>query len=143
MFLLYFESIQRGNFTKYLFLGIWSPGNICFYKSLRKLSSKMWSVLMVFLSPGKSYVFLRNFGQDLLENLICSNDIFSSWKIICVLRKLILMCSVHFASPGIFTCVLLPFMENLMCSYKGIMPPPEKFICFLITSKPPGKFDVF
>ena len=53
---------------------------ICSYKILRKPSWKIWSVLMVFLSPGKSYVFWRNFGQDLLENLICSYDIFSSWK---------------------------------------------------------------
>ena len=30
--------------------------------------------------------------------------------------------------------------ENLMCSYKRIMPCARKFICFDIT--PPGKFDV-
>ena len=30
-----------------------------------------------------------------------------------------------------------------MCSYRIIMSSPGKFICALITSKPPGKFDVF
>ena len=46
-------------FSKYLFLGV--------------------------RSPGKSYVFLQNFEKALLENLICSYGIFSTWKIVCVL----------------------------------------------------------
>ena len=44
-FRLLLESIQRGNFAKYLFLGVWSSG--------------------------KSYLFLKNFEKALLENLIC------------------------------------------------------------------------
>ena len=52
---------------------------------------------------------------------------------------------VHFASPGKFTCVLVPFLvllEILMCSYKESCLLLEN-LSFLITSNPPGKFDVF
>ena len=136
------ESIRRGNFAKYPFLGVWSPG--------------------------KSYLFLQNFENALLEKLICSYGISFSWKILCVLTKFLTR------SPGKFDLFLwyfffleirmcscrilnfLPFLENAMCSctifgspgkkvcsYKRIMSSPGKFICVLITSKPPGKFDVF
>ena len=53
---------------------------------------------------------------------------------------------VHFAPPGKFLYVLVLFLvlleKLMMCSYKRIMFS-RKFICFLITCKPPGKFDVF
>ena len=64
------ESIQRGKFAKYLFLGDGLLENrICFYKILRKISWNIWSVLMVFL---------------FLENVMCSNEILNkiSWKIL-------------------------------------------------------------
>ena len=148
------ESIQRGNFAKYLFLGVWSPG--------------------------KSYLFLQNIENALLENLICSYGISFSSKILRVLTKfwtrspvkfhlLFLLyfvllenwmcscrilrklcwkfwCVLVFASLGKFTYVLEPFLvllKKMVCSYKRIMSSPGKFICVLITSKPPGKFDVF
>ena len=63
----------------------------------------------------------------LLENLMCSNEILDkiSWNFWCVL--------VRFASPGKFTYVrtYVPFLVLLENS------------CFLITSKPPGKFNMF
>ena len=83
---IYSESIRWRNFTKYLFLGVYGPymvGKSCSYRFLRKLS----------------------------------------WKIWCVL--------VHFASPGKFTCVLVPFfvfLENFMCSYRRVMSSPRKFL---------------
>ena len=55
------ESVRRGNFAKYLFLGVWFPG--------------------------KSYQFLQNFEKALLEKLICSYGISFSWKIVCVLAE--------------------------------------------------------
>ena len=97
---------------------------MCSKEILDKISWKFWSVLIIFLPLGKSYVFLQNFEKALR-------------KFWCVLA--------YFASPGKFICVPIPFLvllENLMCSYKRIMSSPEKFICVLITSKPPGKFDV-
>ena len=101
------ESIWRGNFTKYLFLGygllenrmcsykisrklsweIWSvlryffllENLMCSNEILDKISWKLWSVLMIFLPPGKSYVFLRNFEKALLEILMCSSKI-ARWR---------------------------------------------------------------
>ena len=55
-----YESIQRGNFGKYLFLGVWSPGkSYLFLQNFEKaLENLICSYgLMVFLSLGKSYVF--------------------------------------------------------------------------------------
>ena len=58
---------------------------------------------MIFLPPGKSYVFLRNFEKALLEILMCSSLFCLSWKIyMCILPFLVLL-------------------ENLMCSYKRIV----------------------
>ena len=134
------ESIQRGNFAKYLFLGVWSLGKSYLFfvltKLFRKPSWKIWSVLMVFFS---------------LENLMCSKEILDkiSWKIwsILIINLWNFWCVlVRFASSGKFTYVLVSFLallENLMCSYKRIMSSPGKFICFVIKSKPPEKFDVF
>ena len=98
---LLIESIRRGNFTKYLFLGVCSPG---------KFDLFLWHLF-------------------LLENLMCSNEILDkiSWKFWCVL--------VHFASPGKFICVFIPFLvllENLMCSYKRIMSSPGKLEVFFL-----------
>ena len=69
---------------------------------------------MIFLPPGKSFVFLRNFEKALLE---------------------ILMCSSTFCSPGKFIYVLIPFLfllEDLMCSYKRIMSSPGKLEVLLL-----------
>ena len=79
-----------------------------------KISWKYWSFLWYFF---------------LLENRMCSCRILRklSWKFWCVL--------VHFASPGKFTCVLVPFLvllESLMCSYKRIMSSPGKLEVFLL-----------
>ena len=139
--IVYYESIRRGNFAKYLFLGYgFLEIRICCYKILRKLSWKIWYVLMVFLSPGKSYVC--NFGQDLfgkfnpflwyfflLENRMCSCRVSRKlfWKFWCVL--------VHFASPGKILCVFVPFLvllKILTCSYKRIMSSPGKIKVFLL-----------
>ena len=95
-----YESIRRDNFTKYLFLGV--------------------------LSPGKSYVFLQNFEKALLETLICSYGISSSWKIVCVLAEFekalmeVLMCS----------STLCFSWKIVMCSYT-IFGSPRKFDVFL------------
>ena len=120
------------------------------------------SVLGVVLAwfPGKSYMFLQSFKKDLLENLICSYDIFFSWKILCALTKFwtrsagkydifwksyvflqnfekalleILMCSSTFCLSWKFTCVLVPFLvllENLMCFCKRIMSSAWKIHMF-------------
>ena len=79
----------------------------------------------------------------LLENRMCSCGILRilSWKFWSVLI-------VHFSSPGKFIYFLIPFLvllENLMCSNKRIMSSPGLFTirCVLVTSKPPGKFNVF
>ena len=55
-----YESIQPGNFAKYLFLGVWYPGNSYLFLQnlLRKLSWKIWYVFILFLSPGKFDLFL-------------------------------------------------------------------------------------
>ena len=122
------ESIRWGNFTKYLFLEVWSPGKsyvflqnfdkallenlICSYgisfswkilciltKFWTRSPGKFWYVLMIFLSPGKSYVFLRNFEKALLEILMCSGIFCLSWKIY--------MCSCTiFGSPRKFDVFL-------------------------------------
>ena len=120
------ESIRRGNFAKYLFLGVWSPR--------------------------KSYLSLQNFENTLPENLICSYGISFCWKILCVLTNF----WTRFL--GKFDLFLLYFflLENRMCSCEILrklswkfwcvllhFASPEKLICVLITSKPPGKFDVF
>ena len=134
--------------------------NIC---SFEMVSWKIVSVLTKFWesSPGKFDLFSWLFF--LLENLMCSNEIWTrsprnfdlflwyfwrmcscgilrklSWKFWCVL--------VRFVSPGKFICVLIPFLvllEKMACSYKRIMSSPGNFICVLLTSKPPGKVDVF
>ena len=77
-----FESIRRGNFAKYLFLGVWSLG--------------------------KSYLFLRSFEKVLLENLMCSYEIFS-WKIVCVFAEF------WGSSPGNFDVFLL---KNYVFAWK-------------------------
>ena len=70
---------------------------------------------MVFLSPGKSYVFLRDFEKAILE---------------------ILMYLVHIASPGKFTCVLVPFLvllEKKWCVLiKGLCLLLENSYVFLL-----------
>ena len=71
---------------------------MCSNEFLDNISWKIWSVLMIFFRPRKSYVFLRNFIKLF-------------WKFWCVL--------VRFASPGKFTCVLVQFLvllEKLTCS---------------------------
>ena len=69
---------------------------ICKISVLRGMVSwKVWSVLMVFFPPGKSYVFLQNFEKAILEILMCSSTFCPSWKFYMY----------HF------------LLENLMCSY--------------------------
>ena len=70
------------------------------YKISRKLSWEIWSVLMVLLSPGKSYTC----SCRILRKL--------SWKFWCVLIPFLVL------------------LENLMCSYKRIMFSPWKFKVF-------------
>ena len=96
---------------------------------------------------------LTTFEKSPLENLICFYCIFFSWKIACVFAHFwesfckILMCSstfclswkMYISIPVLFFVLL----EKLMCSYKRIVSFPGKFTCFLFTSNPPGKFDVF
>ena len=75
-----------------------------------------------------------------------------SWKILCVLTRFRTKMSWKIGSV-----LMLFFPHGKSCScnilriisprkfdvfYKGIMSSPVKFISFLITSKPPGKFDV-
>ena len=113
---------------KYLFLGVWSPGKlyvflqnfeeglleslICSYgisfswkilcvltKFWTRYSWKFRSVPMIFLPPGKSYVFLQNFEKALLEIFMCSSTFCLSWKIY--------MCSdTIFGSPRRFDVFL-------------------------------------
>ena len=114
------ESIRRGN--KISVLGdMGSENRICSYKIFRKLSWKILSILMVFLSPGKSYVF-EQFWTKIYWKIWSVLMVFS-WKIVCVLAEFwesspmeILMCSstlclsckiymcscAIFGSPGIF-----------------------------------------
>ena len=81
---------------------------------------------MVFLSSGKSYVFLRNFEKALLEILMCSSTFWFSWKIY--------MCSCTiFVFPGKKWCVLIKglclLLEN---SYVFFLHPSllENLMCF-------------
>ena len=76
-----------------------------------KISWKIWSVLMVFLSPGKSYVFLRNFEKAILEILMCSSTYCLSWKIYVFLY--------HFWFSW----------KKMVCFYKRVMSSPGKFMC--------------
>ena len=89
-----FERIWRGNFYKMSVLGgmvFWKI--VCVLKKiLKKLSWKIWSVVMVFFPPGKSYAFLRNFEKALLEISMCSSTFWLSWK----------MCSWKMCSYTIF-----------------------------------------
>ena len=82
----------------------------CSYKMLRKFSWKIWSVIMVFFSSGKTYVLC----YVMLCNVMCSCGI---------LRK--------FSK----VLVLVPFsvlLGNLMCFYRKIMFSTKKCICFLL-----------
>ena len=105
------ESIRRGNFTKYLFLGVWSPG-------------KLW-------------LFLQNVEKALLENLICliicSNEILEkiSWKFWSVL--------MIFLPPG--KCVLAEFWESSPGNFyvSSTVASPGKFSCFSIFISPTQK----
>ena len=119
-----YERIRRGNFAKYLFLGVWSSAKS--YLFLQNFENafleKIWSVIMVFLSSGKLYVFWRNFWQDLLENcMLSSYDNFSSWKIVCVLAEL----------------RKLPLCSNTFCHSRKI------YMCSCTICVSPGKVDVF
>ena len=107
------ESIQRGNFAKYLFLWVWSPG--------------------------KSYLFLQNLEKALLENLFCSYGISFSWKIICVLTKFWTRSHGKF---DLFLRYFL-LLENRMCSCRILRKLSCKFGCVLVHFASPGKFDVF
>ena len=100
------ESFRRGNFAKYL------------------------------LSPGKSYMFLQNFENALLENLSCSSDISFPWKILCVITKF------WTRSPWKFDLFLLYFflLENCMCSCGILRKLSWKFWCVLVHFASPGKF---
>ena len=121
------ESIW-GQFCKISVLGGMLSWKIVSVLQNFELFWKIWSVLMVFLSPRKSSCALTKFWTRspgkfdlflwsffLLENCMCSCGILRnlSWKFWCIL--------VNFASPGKFTCVLVPFLVLLR----------------------PGKFDVF
>ena len=99
---LFYESIRRGNFIKYLFLGVWSLG--------------------------KSYVFLQNFEKTLLENLICSYGISFSWKILCVLTKFWTRSPGNF---DLFLWYFL-LLENRMCSCGILRKLSWKFWCLLV-----------
>ena len=92
-----YQNIKRGGSrrkhltqAKYLFeIGVWSPGKdrMCSYKILRKLSWKIWSVLMLFFSSCVRFASSRKFVCSctilvLPENLMCSNK-----KKICVLLE--------------------------------------------------------
>ena len=117
---------RRANFAKYLFLGyVLVENEMCCY-------TKYWESF-----AGKFNLFSWYFF--LLEKRMCFCGILRilSWKFLCALLR--------FASPENL-CVLvliLVLLENLMCSYKRIISSPGKFICFLITSMPPGKFNLF
>ena len=97
-----------------LFLWYFFPlkNHMCSNELLDRISWKIWSVLMTFLHPGKSYVFLWNFKKALLEILMCTFSF--SWKIYVFLY--------HF----------LVLLENFMSSYKRSMSSPIKSTCFLL-----------
>ena len=102
-----FWETSPGKFDLFLWYFFLLETVMCSNEILDKIPWKIWSVFMIFFSPGKSYVFF--------------------WKFWCVL--------VRFASPGKFTCVLVPFLvllENLMCSIKGIMSSPGNSFVFLL-----------
>ena len=101
-----FESIRRGNFAIYLFLGVWSPGksylflkkfresfgklelflwyffllenHMCSNKILDKIFWKIRSVLKIFFSLRKYYVFLQNFEKLSSKIYMCSFTVFGS-----------------------------------------------------------------
>ena len=103
--LFFYESIRRGNFTKYLFLGVWYLFLQNFEKALLEnlicsygisFSWKIVCALTKFWtrSPGNFKLFLY--------------DISSSWKIVCVLAEF------WESSPGNFDVIVhLPLLENL------------------------------
>ena len=95
------ESIRRGNFAKYLFLG---------YDLLENCTC--------------SYIF---FEEALQENLICSYGIcFLLANRMCSCRILIkhFWCVlVRFGSPRKFICVLVPFLVLLENSYVFLLHP--------------------
>ena len=92
---------------------------MCSNEILDKISWKFWSVLMIFLPPGKSHVFLQNFEKALLEILICSSIFCLSWKIyINVLIPFLVLLENLMSSSGNLEVFLLysSLLENLMCS---------------------------
>ena len=108
-----FWESSPGKFDLFLWYFFLLENLMCSNEIFDKISWKIWSVLMVFFSPGKSYVFLRNFEKAILENLyVFLYHFWFSWK-------------------------------KMVCSYKRIMSSTGKFICVLIISMPPGNFDVF
>ena len=80
---------------------------------------------MVSWTPGNSYLFLQNFENDLLENLICSYGIYFSWKMLCVLTKF------WTRSHGKFDLFLWYFLllENRMCSCRILRKLLEILMC--------------
>ena len=64
-----YDSIQRSNFAKYLFLQ----------------EQNYFVSGMKYVSPETYLLFLQNLEKALLKNLICSYGISFSWKILCVL----------------------------------------------------------
>ena len=113
---------------KYIFL---NTGRVF----IRKHSTRQF--YKIFEKAPLEYITCSNeiVDKDLLENLICSYGIFSSWKIV--------LAGFLESPPGNVFQQILPLLEKLICCYKRIMSSPEKFICFLIASKPPRKFNVF
>ena len=78
------------NFEKALLENLICSYGISFSRKMLSVLTIFWTRspgnfdIIIFLPPGKSYVFLRNFEKALLENLMCSYKriiyVFS-WKI--------------------------------------------------------------
>ena len=115
---------------------------MCSNEILDNISWKIWSVLIIFFPPGKSYVFLAEFWESSPGNF----DVFFqpaklrkkqyegvffdyiASHIECRIQQKLPPPVLVFSD---FACVLVPFLvllEILMCSYKRIMSSPGK-IC--------------